>query len=69
MDVLTPREHDVTLLLVRGYSSKAAAKILDISYETERVHRKNIYSKLEVNPQQALLAKIFDHIMQLNPKR
>ncbi|WP_417698241.1 helix-turn-helix transcriptional regulator [Psychromonas sp.] len=67
MDVLTPREHDVTLLLIRGYSSKAAARLLDISYETERVHRKNIYNKLEVNSQQALLAKIFDEIVNLKP--
>jgi DNA-binding CsgD family transcriptional regulator len=67
MDVLTPREHDVTLLLIRGYSSKAAARLLDISYETERVHRKNIYNKLAVNSQQALLAKIFDGIVNLKP--
>jgi len=67
MDVLTPREHEVTLLLIRGYSSKAAARMLDISYETERVHRKNIYQKLGVNSQQALLAKIFDDIVNLTP--
>ncbi|MEI8634817.1 helix-turn-helix transcriptional regulator [Vibrio sp. PP-XX7] len=50
-DMLTPREHDVMQLLIRGYSSKEAAKLLHISYETDRVHRKNIYPKLQVNSQ------------------
>lgn len=35
-------------LLIRGYSSKEAAQVLSISPETERVHRKNIYAKLNV---------------------
>ncbi|RBW46899.1 hypothetical protein DS885_05985 [Psychromonas sp. B3M02] len=67
MDVLTPREHEVTLLLIRGYSTKEAARLLNISSETERVHRKNIYTKLQVNSQHELLAKIFDDIVNLTP--
>ncbi len=62
---LTPREKEVMQLLIRGYSSKEAGRLLDISYETERVHRKNIYSKLEVSSQNELLAKIFDDIVNL----
>lgn len=60
--VLTPREKEVMQLLIRGYSSKEAARLLDISYETERVHRKNIYSKLKINSQKELLGKIFNNI-------
>ncbi|MDC0610193.1 LuxR family transcriptional regulator [Vibrio sp.] len=65
-DVLTPREKEVMQLLIRGFSSKEVARKLDISYETERVHRKNIYSKLEISSQKELLAKIFDEIMNVN---
>ncbi len=44
--LLTPREKEVMQLLIRGYSSKESARMLDISYETERVQRKNEH-KLE----------------------
>lgn len=64
-ELLTPREKEVMNLLMRGFSSKEAARRLDISFETERVHRKNIYSKLEISSQKELLAKIFDNLMGL----
>lgn len=59
---LTAREQDVMQLLIRGYSSKEAAQALSISPETERVHRKNIYAKLEVDSQKELLSQLFDEI-------
>lgn len=55
-DVLTSREKEIVHYLVRGYSSKACANQLDISPATERVHRKNIYSKLGVHSQSELQA-------------
>jgi len=61
-DKLTAREQDVMQLLIRGYSSKEAAQVLSISPETERVHRKNIYAKLEVVSQKELLSQLFDDI-------
>ena len=61
-DKLTAREQDVMQLLIRGYSSKEAAQALSISPETERVHRKNIYAKLEVDSQKELLSQLFDEI-------
>jgi len=62
-DKLTPRERDVMQLLIRGYSSKEAARVLDISPETERVHRKNIYAKLQVDSQKELLSQLFDALL------
>lgn len=62
-DKLTPREKEVLQLLIRGYSSKESANKLEMAYETERVHRKNIYSKLEVNSQKELLGKLFDQVL------
>ena len=48
-DVLSPREHEVCQLLLRGHSSKSSARMLDISPETERVHRRRVYGKLNVS--------------------
>ena len=49
--VLTPRERDVVEYVLKGHSSDAIGKILDISPGTVRIHRKNIYSKLGINSQ------------------
>ena len=59
---LTPRERQVVRLILRGYPSKSVARELDISTQTEQVHRKNIYQKLGVNSQSALLAYVFEHL-------
>jgi DNA-binding NarL/FixJ family response regulator len=54
---LTPREHDVLSLLVRGFSYKMAANEMNISIETLRYHVKNIYAKLHVNSKSEAVAK------------
>jgi DNA-binding NarL/FixJ family response regulator len=54
---LTPREHDVLSLLVRGFSYKMAASEMEISIETLRYHVKNIYAKLHVNSKSEAVAK------------
>lgn len=57
MQSLTPREHDVLSLLVRGYSYKMAASEIGIGLETLRYHIKNIYNKLHVNSKSEAVAK------------
>ena len=47
-EVLSRREREVAMLMLRGHSSKSAARELDISPETERVHRRRLYIKLGV---------------------
>lgn len=59
---LTEREREILGYLIRGYSSKACARVLDIATSTERVHRKNIYQKLGVSSQSELLATVFDRL-------
>jgi DNA-binding NarL/FixJ family response regulator len=54
---LTPREHDVLSLLVRGYSYKMAAGEMGVGIETLRYHIKNIYTKLHVNSKSEAVAK------------
>ena len=46
---LTPREHDVVVLLSQGYTVEQAASWLGISTETVRGYIKSIYQKLEIS--------------------
>jgi DNA-binding CsgD family transcriptional regulator len=53
-DVLTPRECEVVKLVLRGYSTKSISQSLGISPGTVKVHRENIYGKLDVSTQAEL---------------
>lgn len=44
--ILTPREREVLQLLAEGYSTKAAAGVLNVSIKTAETHRKQIMDKL-----------------------
>ncbi len=57
--ILTEREKTVLGLMLEGKPSKASAKKMGISSETERGHRKNIYAKLDVASQAQLFSLIF----------
>ncbi|MGF6472793.1 DNA-binding NarL/FixJ family response regulator [Paraburkholderia youngii] len=56
---LTAREIEVAVLFLRGFSARAIAARLTISFETVRVHRKHVYSKLNVRSQSELFS-LFD---------
>jgi two-component system response regulator FixJ len=47
LSLLTPREHEVLVLIVKGLSNKEAAKRLDVSNRTVDVHRAKIMEKME----------------------
>ena len=53
---LTNRETEVISLILRGYSSLSISAMLDISIGTVKVHRKNIYAKLEISSQGELFS-------------
>jgi DNA-binding CsgD family transcriptional regulator len=55
---LTPTQARVALRLAEGASLQEAAARLDMSYATARVHLKQIFAKLEVRTQGALVAKL-----------
>lgn len=44
---LTPREHEVYILVVKGLSNKEVAKHLNVSYRTIDVHRAKIMEKMD----------------------
>ncbi|SIS41295.1 helix-turn-helix transcriptional regulator [Neptunomonas antarctica] len=54
--MLTGREKDVLGLTLQGYSTQTSAEKLNISIETLRRHRKNIYAKLDINSQAELFS-------------
>jgi len=56
-EALTPREHEVAVHILKGHSSKSLAREIGISPETVKIHRRNIYRKLEVSSQSELFAR------------
>lgn len=62
--LLTVREREVALLMLRGHSSKSAARQLGIAPDTERVHRRNIYEKLRISSQAELCSLFFEALAE-----
>ena len=62
ISLLTPREREVVRLILKGYPSKSVARELNISTQTEQVHRKNIYQKLGISSHSELFTLFFDAI-------
>lgn len=59
-DHLSLRECEITKLVLKGHSSKAIARLLDISPDTVKVHRKNIHTKLNISSQSELFSLFLD---------
>ena len=53
---LTPRETQVVAQVLEGHSSDSIAKDLGISVGTVRIHRRNLYAKLQISSQQELFS-------------
>lgn len=58
--LLTDRERQITQLLLRGYSTKAIARQLDIAPGTVMVHKRNLFSKLGISSQYELFSQFID---------
>lgn len=59
---ITPRETQVVAQVLEGHSSESIARSLGISVGTVRIHRRNIYAKLQISSQQELFAMFFKKI-------
>jgi DNA-binding CsgD family transcriptional regulator len=57
---LTPREHEVAVCILKGHSSKSLAREIEISPETVKIHRRNIYRKLSISSQSELFLKFLN---------
>lgn len=64
--VVTGREQEVLRMTLQGYSTAVAAERLNISVETMRRHRKNIYRKLDLSSQADLFA-LFINVLRSVP--
>jgi len=58
--MLTPREHELFLLLLEGYTLKESANRLFIKYSTANTHMTGIYRKLDVNSRAELIIRYRD---------
>lgn len=59
---LSPREREVMMLLVRGYSTDRIGRDLNISYHTVKTHVYHIYQKVGVHAQQELIDFVEERI-------
>ena len=59
---ITPRETQVVAQVLEGHSSDSIARSLGISVGTVRIHRRNIYGKLNISSQQELFSIFFKKI-------
>ena len=64
---LSHRETEIVKFILKGHSSKAIARILGNSPETIKVHRKNIYAKMNIASQGELFALFLDALSQTPP--
>jgi DNA-binding CsgD family transcriptional regulator len=61
--VLTPRERQVVEFTLKGHSADAVGQILEISPGTVRIHRRNVYSKLQIRSQGELFSKFINALV------
>ncbi|MGC5698571.1 response regulator transcription factor [Pseudomonas sp. NFXW11] len=66
---ITTRESDVLRLLLSGFSTKEIAGKLSLSAETIKVHRRNLYAKLNIKSQSELFARFFMPKQDVLPAR
>lgn len=59
---LSERECEVVKLILKGHSSKSIARVLEISPDTVKVHRKRLHAKLQITSQPELFALFLDAI-------
>jgi DNA-binding CsgD family transcriptional regulator len=62
--VLTPREREVVEFTLKGHSADAVGRILEISPGTVRIHRRNIYSKLQIRSQGELFYDFINTLLE-----
>jgi DNA-binding CsgD family transcriptional regulator len=55
--ILTAREREIAAFTLKGHSAVSTGQILGISPGTVRIHRRNIYAKLQINSQGELFSR------------
>lgn len=55
VSILTPREYELYLLLLEGFTLRESAEKLSIKYSTANTHMTGVYKKLGVNSRAELI--------------
>jgi DNA-binding CsgD family transcriptional regulator len=63
--ILTVREREIAAFTLKGHSAESAGQILGISPGTVRIHRRNIYAKLQINSQGELFSRFLRTLTDL----
>jgi DNA-binding CsgD family transcriptional regulator len=61
--ILTPREREVAEFTLKGHSAESTGEVLGIAAGTVRIHRRNIYAKLNINSQGELFSRFLGTLM------
>lgn len=61
---LTPAQHLVTKLILRGHSNVSIAENLGITEGTVKMHRYNIYKRLQISSQAELFQRFIDQLTE-----
>ena len=62
--VLSAREREIVTMILQGHSTQSVALQLDISPGTVKIHRKNVYAKLNISSQAELFNKFIGHLSE-----
>ncbi len=65
---LTPREREIVAMVLRGHSSNSIGYRCGIASGTVKIHRKNIYSKLEISSQSELFSLFISYLSSEIPE-
>ena len=57
--LLTPREREIVVLILKGHSTASIAMVLALSLDTVKAHRRHIYAKLNISSQAELFHMFF----------
>lgn len=60
---LTEREQEITQMVLKGHSNHSIADILGLSIETVKVHRRNIYRKLNISSVSELYSIALEQVL------
>jgi len=62
--LLTPRESEIACLILKGHSSHSIAAQTGTTFGTIKIHRKNLYRKLNISSQAELFHAFFESVFE-----
>lgn len=60
--LLTDREHEIAILILKGHSTRSIASVIGVTQGTVKIHRRNFYRKLGISSQSELFSRFLDSL-------